>query len=81
MFRILILLLIVAAALAVVVPRLMSGSATPSAGSEAPSSLKKIQLKENIASYCQPRWHGSAYWPVIALLSPIQKSTGKDRYG
>jgi peroxiredoxin Q/BCP len=36
MFRILILLVIVAAALAVVVARLMSGSATPSVGSEAP---------------------------------------------
>ena len=37
MFRILILVLIVAAALAVVVPRLMSGSATPSVGSKAPN--------------------------------------------
>ena len=37
MLRILILLVIVAAALAVVVPRLMSGSATPSVGSEAPN--------------------------------------------
>jgi len=37
MFRILILLVIVAAALAVVVARLMSGSATPPVGSEAPS--------------------------------------------
>jgi peroxiredoxin Q/BCP len=36
MFRILILLVIVAA-LAVIVPRLMSGSATPSVGSEAPN--------------------------------------------
>lgn len=36
MLRILILLLIVAA-LAVIVPRLMSGSATPSVGSEAPN--------------------------------------------
>ncbi len=36
MFRILILALIVAA-LAVIVPRLMSGSATPSVGSEAPN--------------------------------------------
>ena len=36
MFRILILLLIVAA-VAVVVPRLMSRSATPSVGSEAPN--------------------------------------------
>ena len=36
MFRILILLVIVSAAVAVVVPRLMSGSATPSVGSEAP---------------------------------------------
>jgi peroxiredoxin Q/BCP len=37
MLRVLILLVIVAAALAVVVPRLMSGSATPSVGSEAPN--------------------------------------------
>jgi len=37
MFRILLLLVIVAAAWAVVVPRLMSGSATPSVGSEAPN--------------------------------------------
>jgi len=37
MLRILILSLIVAAALAALVPRLMSGSATPSVGSEAPS--------------------------------------------
>jgi len=37
MFRILILLVIAAAALAVVVPRLMSGSSTPSVGSEAPN--------------------------------------------
>jgi thioredoxin-dependent peroxiredoxin len=37
MLRILILALIVTAALAVVVPRLMSGSATPSIGSEAPN--------------------------------------------
>jgi hypothetical protein len=29
--------------------------------------LKKIQLKENIASYSQPRSRGSVYWPVIAL--------------
>ncbi|MGA7108930.1 MAG: hypothetical protein WBY75_14395, partial [Terracidiphilus sp.] len=32
--------------------------------------LKKIQLKENIASYCQLRSHGSAYWPVISLFPP-----------
>jgi len=37
MFRILILLVILAAALAVLVPRLMSGSAVPSVGSEAPN--------------------------------------------
>ena len=37
MLRVLILLVIVAAALVVVVPRLMSGSATPSVGSEAPN--------------------------------------------
>jgi peroxiredoxin Q/BCP len=37
MLRILFLLVIVAAALAVMVPRLLSGSATPSVGSEAPN--------------------------------------------
>src|SRR5260370_42083458 len=31
--------------------------------------LKKIQLKENIASYSQPRSYSSGYWPVIALFS------------
>ncbi len=34
--------------------------------------LKKIQLKENIAFYSQPRSHGSAYWPVISLLATIK---------
>ena len=34
--------------------------------------LKKIQLKENIASYSQPRSYGSGYWPVIALLASIE---------
>jgi peroxiredoxin Q/BCP len=37
MLRIVILVVIVAAALAVLVPRLMSGSSTPSLGSEAPN--------------------------------------------
>ena len=34
--------------------------------------LKKIQLKENIASYCQPRSRGSVYWPVISLKAPVE---------
>ena len=42
MLRILILLVIVAV-LAVVVPRLMSGSATPSVGSEAPNFVLPSQ--------------------------------------
>ena len=33
--------------------------------------LKKIQLKENIASYSQPRSYSSGYWPVIALLATV----------
>jgi thioredoxin-dependent peroxiredoxin len=43
MLRILILLVIVAAALAVLVPRLMSGSATPAVGSEAPNFMLPSQ--------------------------------------
>lgn len=35
--------------------------------------LKKIQLKENIASYSQPRSHGSGYWPVIALFATAHR--------
>jgi hypothetical protein len=38
--------------------------------------LKKIQLKENIASYSQPRSYGLGYWPVIALLTVRRGSIG-----
>jgi hypothetical protein len=34
--------------------------------------LKKIELKENIASYSQPRSHDSAYWPVTSLLAAVE---------
>jgi hypothetical protein len=37
--------------------------------------LKKIQLKENIASYSQPRSRGSVYWPVILLKSAFETQT------
>jgi hypothetical protein len=39
--------------------------------------LKKIQLKENIASYCQPRSRGSVYWPVISLKPTVEDPTTK----
>jgi hypothetical protein len=47
------------------------GPAKISVGCEAPPPEGKIQLKENKASYCQPLWRDSTYWPVIFDLSPI----------
>ena len=44
-----------------------------SAGCEAPPP-EEIQLKENIASYRQPRRSASAFWPVISLLVAIEPS-------
>jgi CHC2 zinc finger len=36
---------------------------------------EKIQLKENIASYSQPRSHGSVYWPLIGDVTTIDVAT------
>ena len=33
--------------------------------------LKKNPTERNIASYLQPRSHGTAYWPVISLIASV----------
>jgi hypothetical protein len=38
--------------------------------------LKKIQLKENITSYCKPRSRGPAYWPLISADALIDNREG-----
>ena len=43
--------------------------------------LKKIQLKENITSYCKPRSRGLDYWPLISAkaLAEIRSVTKSAR--